>query len=108
MHRELSLRARESNLAWGPHLRRDCRVGLWPPRNDKGNLLPALVLQVSNLRQHILAKAAHVGDHGVGSVAVETEIDMADAEIAECPQIADDVGRLPRKQPALAVIGTGR
>ena len=58
--------------------------------------------------QQILAKAAHPGDHRVGRVAAKIEIDVADPDIAQRPEIANDVGALAGKQPALPVIGAGR
>src|SRR5262249_12061395 len=36
-----------------------------------------------NLRQHLFAQATHLGDHRIGAVAGEIEVDIADAEIAE-------------------------
>ncbi len=65
-------------------------------------------LWVSNFCQHLVCEAAHIGDHRVGGGPVETKIYMADAEIAEGPQVVDDIGRFAGKQPAFAVIRTRR
>src|SRR5205823_10766814 len=65
-------------------------------------------LRKLNLRQHVLAETPHVGGHRVGGSALETEIDMANPEIAERPQIGDDIRQLTREQPPLAVIGAIR
>src|SRR5262249_10790732 len=58
----------------------------------------------SNLCQNILAEAAHIGDDGIGGIAVEAEIDGKHPKVTERAQIADDRGVVTRKQPAVAVI----
>ena len=58
----------------------------------------------SNLGQHILAEAPHVGEDGVGGVAAEAEIDGEDAEIAQRPEIARDRRVVAGAQPPVAGI----
>src|SRR6516162_1871107 len=70
--------------------------------------LRVFLVKTSYLRQHILAEAPHVGDHRVGGCAFEIEIDIADAEVAERPQIADDIAYLTGEQPPLAIVRTVR
>jgi hypothetical protein len=36
----------------------------------------------SNLGQHVVAEALHVGNHGIGGVAAKAKIDRDDAEFA--------------------------
>src|SRR4051812_3029277 len=62
----------------------------------------------SDLRQHVLAEAAHIVDHRVGRIAAEAEIDRDDAEIAQRPQVAGDRRIVAGAEPTLAVVGALR
>src|SRR5215469_3220768 len=57
-----------------------------------------------NLRQHLFAEATHLGDHRVGAVAGEIEIDVTDAEITVRPQIGNHIRCGAGEQPALAIV----
>src|SRR3954451_10756602 len=61
-----------------------------------------------DLRQHVLAKAPHIVDYRVGGGSVETEIDCADAEIAQGAQIGRDRRAVAGTEPPVAVVGALR
>src|SRR5580698_7118137 len=62
----------------------------------------------SNLLDHRRPEAPHFSDHRGGIRPAEVDVERRDAELAECPQVAHDVGLAAGEQPALAVRGEGR
>src|SRR5215813_9499169 len=58
--------------------------------------------------QHLLFEPAHRGDRGFGIRVLEIDIDRADAEAAQCPQVGDDIRCAAGEQPPLPVGGLVR
>src|SRR5579863_1215390 len=68
-----SARREKSSKSRGPNCSADA---LYPSFSNVFSFATGPPALRSNLRQHVLAEAAHVGEHRLGGVAVEIEIDM--------------------------------